>query len=106
MDGRAPSLEEQAKLPIVNPIEMGQPNPAAAMKAIAQDTEYQQMFQKAYGRDPNYEDVGRAIAAFERTLVFLDAPLLISARSKPRNCVTLVSQRHTCTTALCRHCGT
>ena len=26
LDGRAPTLEEQAKLPIVNPIEMGQPD--------------------------------------------------------------------------------
>src|SRR6267142_4923368 len=38
-DGRAPTLEEQAKLPILNPIEMG-----------------------------------HAIASFERTLIFLDAP--------------------------------
>lgn len=75
LDGRAPSLEEQAKLPIVNPIEMGQPDGNAAVAAITGDAEYGAMFQKAYGRAPNYEDVGRAIAAFERTLVFLDAPL-------------------------------
>ena len=74
LDGRAPSLEEQAKLPIVNPIEMGHPDGAAAMKAIAGDPEYTAMFQKAYGRAPNYDDLGRAIAAFERTLVFLDSP--------------------------------
>jgi cytochrome c peroxidase len=74
LDGRAPSLEEQAKLPIVNPIEMGQPSPDAAVKAIADDAEYKDMFQKAYGREPNYDDIGRAIAAFERTLVFLDSP--------------------------------
>lgn len=75
LDGRAPNLEEQAKLPIVNPIEMGQPDGDAAAKAIADDAEYQQMFQAAYGRSPNYEDIGRAIASFERTLVFLDAPI-------------------------------
>ncbi|MCS6925567.1 MAG: cytochrome-c peroxidase [Candidatus Binatia bacterium] len=74
LDGRAPSLEEQAKLPILNPIEMGHPNPEAAVKAIADDPEYQDLFQKAYGRAPNYDDLARAIAAFERTLVFLDAP--------------------------------
>jgi cytochrome c peroxidase len=73
-DGRAPTLEAQAKLPIVNPIEMGQPNGDAAVKAIAGDAEYAAMFQKAYGRDPNYDDVGRAIASFERTLVFMDSP--------------------------------
>jgi cytochrome c peroxidase len=74
LDGRAPSLEEQAKLPIVNPIEMGQPTGDAAVQSIAADPEYQQLFQKAYGRPPNYDDVGRGIAAFERTLVFLGSP--------------------------------
>jgi cytochrome c peroxidase len=74
LDGRAASLEEQAKLPPVNPIEMGQPDGAAVVKAVAADPEYVQMFQKAYGRAPSYDDVGRAIAAFERTLAFLDSP--------------------------------
>ena len=35
LDGRAPSLEEQAKLPILNPIEMGQPSREATMASIA-----------------------------------------------------------------------
>jgi cytochrome c peroxidase len=74
LDGRAPSLEEQAKLPIINPIEMGMPNPHAAVDAIKDDPEYQRMFKAAYGAKPNYEDLARAIAAFERTLVFLDSP--------------------------------
>ena len=74
LDGRAPSLEAQAKLPIVNPIEMGQPSGDAVVQAIAGDPTYPPLFQKAYGRPPNYEDIGRAIAAFERTLVFLGSP--------------------------------
>jgi cytochrome c peroxidase len=73
-DGRAPTLEEQAKLPILNPIEMGHPDPASAMRAVGSDAAYKNMFQKAYGRAPNYDDLGRAIASFERTLIFLDAP--------------------------------
>ena len=73
-DGRAPTAEEQAKLPILNPIEMGHPDGAAAVKSIEADPSYAALFQKAYGRAPNYEDVGRAIATFERTLIFLDAP--------------------------------
>ena len=67
-DGRAANLEEQAKLPIINPIEMGQPDGATAAKAIASDPQYQSAFKKAYGRDVNYDDIGRALAAFERTL--------------------------------------
>jgi cytochrome c peroxidase len=73
-DGRAPSLEEQAKLPILNPIEMGHPDAASAMAAVNSDPAYVGLFQKAYGRTPNYDDLGRAIASFERTLIFLDAP--------------------------------
>ena len=73
-DGRAGSLEAQALLPIVNPIEMGQPDGAAAVRAIAGDPAFQRMFRAAYGREPNYEDMGRALASFERTLIFLDAP--------------------------------
>ncbi len=74
LDGRAATLEEQAKLPIVNAIEMGQPNGEAAVANIASDAEYRRMFQEAYGREPNFDDLARAIASFERTLVFLDSP--------------------------------
>ncbi len=73
-DGRAASLEEQAKLPILNPIEMAQPDDKAVLAAIAKDPTYAPAFQAAFGRAPTYDDVGRAIAAFERTLVFLSAP--------------------------------
>ena len=84
LDGRAPNLEEQAKLPIVNPIEMGMPDGEAAVKAIAGDADYQKMFQSAYGRAPNYDDMGRALASFERTLVFLDAPIDEFLAGNPR----------------------
>lgn len=74
LDGRSPSLDHQARMPIINAIEMGFPDGESAVKAIADDADYKAMFQKAYGRDVNYEDIGRAIGAFERTMVFLDSP--------------------------------
>jgi cytochrome c peroxidase len=73
-DGRAALLEDQARLPITNPIEMAQPDEAAAVAAISKDEKYQQAFQAAYGRAVNMDDIARALASFERTLVFLDAP--------------------------------
>jgi len=73
-DGRAATLEEQALLPITNPVEMGQPSDVAALAKIKDEAEYKAMFQAAYKRAPNFQDVGRALAAFERTFVFLDAP--------------------------------
>ena len=73
-DGRSPTLDHQARQPILNPVEMGMPDGATALKAIQDVPEYQEAFKKAYGRAMNYEDLGRAIAAFERTLVFVDSP--------------------------------
>lgn len=73
-DGRSPTLEHQARQPILNPVEMGMPDEATALKAIRGDAEYQEAFRRAYGREVNYEDIGRAIAAFERTLVLVDSP--------------------------------
>jgi cytochrome c peroxidase len=73
-DGRSAMLEDQARLPITNPIEMAMPDEPTALKAIAGDAKYKELFQKAYGREPNFDDLARALASFERTLVFLDAP--------------------------------
>jgi cytochrome c peroxidase len=66
-DGRAAKLEDQAKLPILNPIEMGQKSPEAVMAAVAKIPEYTAEFQKIFGRPANYDDLARAIAAYERT---------------------------------------
>jgi cytochrome c peroxidase len=75
-DGRAKDIEEQATQPIVNPIEMGFEHGDAAAKAIAAIPEYEPLFQAAYGRPVGYEDIGRALAAFQRTLVFIDSPFM------------------------------
>lgn len=74
-DGRAPSLEEQAKLPILNPIEMGQKDPQAVVAKLAAIPEYASEFNQVFGRPLNYDDLGRAIAAYERTLTSGEAPI-------------------------------
>src|ERR671918_3025683 len=68
-DGRAKTLEDQAALPIINPIEMGQPNLNAAVTRIAAIDEYQQAFKRVFGRPINGQDLVRAIASYERSLV-------------------------------------
>src|SRR5947209_2155216 len=73
-DGRAKTLEAQAALPIVNPVEMGQPSLDAAVARIAGIEEYKQAFRKAFGRAVNGPDLLRAMAAYERTLVSFDSP--------------------------------
>ncbi len=73
-DGRAPSLEEQAKLPILNPIEMGQKSPDDVVAKVRRIPEYAQAFQKVFGRDVTYDDLAAAIAAFERTQMAANSP--------------------------------
>jgi cytochrome c peroxidase len=73
-DGRVNTLEEQAALPIINPVEMGQPKLEAAVAGIAGIEEYKQAFLKAFGRSVNGPDLLRALSAYERTLVSFDSP--------------------------------
>jgi len=73
-DGRVKTLEEQAALPIVNPVEMGQPSLDAAVAGIAAIGEYKQAFRRVFGRPPNGPDLLRAIASYERTQLSFDSP--------------------------------
>lgn len=73
-DGRAASLEVQAGMPILNPIEMGFATEQALVDRLAAIPSYAHDFRAVYGRAPHFADLTDAIAAFERTLIFLDAP--------------------------------
>jgi cytochrome c peroxidase len=73
-DGRVNTLEQQAANPIVNAFEMGHPNLDAAVAQIASVEEYQQAFQRVFGRPPNGPDLLRAIASYERTQLSFDSP--------------------------------
>src|SRR3989475_10007676 len=55
-DGRVQSLEQQAALPIVNSVEMGQPSMDAAVTRIAAIAEYQGAFRDVFGRAPSGPD--------------------------------------------------
>src|SRR5438874_3557227 len=73
-DGRVNTLEEQAARPIVNSVEMAQPNLDAAVAQIATVAEYQHAFQQVFHRPPNGPDLLRAIASYERTQLAFDCP--------------------------------
>ena len=71
-DGRAEDLVEQAKGPILNPIEMGMPDEQTVENKIRKITEYQNDFTKAFPAEKQaitYQNIAEAIAAFERTLI-------------------------------------
>jgi cytochrome c peroxidase len=74
-DGRAADLVAQAKGPILNPIEMAMPSEAEVIKKLKATTDYPPLFDKAFtgsGDKLTYDNLARAIAAFERTLVTHD----------------------------------
>jgi cytochrome c peroxidase len=74
-DGRAASLEEQAKGPMTNPVEMGMPNHDAVVERLAKVPAYVESFKNVFGPGPiTIENTVKAIAAYERTLVTPDSP--------------------------------
>ena len=74
-DGRAPTLEEQAKLPLINPIEMGMPDHKAVVKRVSEIAEYQKEFASVFGKDGiTIDTIAKAIAAFERTQLSGNSP--------------------------------
>ena len=72
-DGRASSLEAQAIGPMANPIEMGSSHDAV-VKLIGANEGYRLQFEKVFGAKPNIDLAGKAIAAFERTIVTGPSP--------------------------------
>ncbi|MFZ5877529.1 MAG: cytochrome-c peroxidase [Nitrospirota bacterium] len=71
-DGRAASLEDQAKGPILNPLEMAMPDVEMVLSRIRTIPEYVDLFKQAFPgeKDPiTYDNIAKAIAAFERTLL-------------------------------------
>jgi cytochrome c peroxidase len=73
-DGRAPTLEVQASLPIINPVEMGQPTLDSAVGHVAVISEYRDAFRRVFGRELNAPDLMRAIASYERSQLSFDSP--------------------------------
>lgn len=74
-DGRAATLEEQAKEPFLNPIEMANQSKLQVLDKV-RAAKYAPLFQAVYGRtifndtDAAYDRIADAIAAFERTRSF------------------------------------
>ena len=71
-DGRAADLEEQAKGPILNPVEMAMPDEKYVLGVLKSMPEYVELFKAAFPgeSDPvTYDNVAKAIGAFERKLV-------------------------------------
>jgi len=71
-DGRAPDVEAQARVPILNPVEMAMPDEARVVATLERVPGYVEAFRAAFPgeADPvTVANVGRAIGAFERGLL-------------------------------------
>jgi cytochrome c peroxidase len=74
-DGRAATLEEQAKGPVLNPIEMAMPSEGEVLSRLKASKTYPPLFKQAFPKaaEPiTYDNYASAVAAFERTLITRD----------------------------------
>ncbi len=82
-DGRASSLEAQAVGPIANPIEMGNTH-EKAVATLKKIPGYVAEFDAVFGKGSlNIDNVGKAIAAFERCLVSGPSPFDYGEKFRP-----------------------
>lgn len=72
-DGRAATLEAQALGPIANPLEMNLPVDGA-VRRLRQNKTYVTLFKQVFGALPTTRNLGKALAAYERTLETSDTP--------------------------------
>jgi cytochrome c peroxidase len=73
-DGRSNSLEDQAKGPMANPLEMGNTH-EALVTTVRGVAGYRERFQKVFGTPAiDIDQVAKAIATFERTVLSGNAP--------------------------------
>jgi cytochrome c peroxidase len=69
-DGRAPSLEAQAKGPLTNPAEMAMPSEDAVVARVKAIPGYVRQFDTVFGKEGvTIDTIAKAIATYERTLV-------------------------------------
>lgn len=74
-DGRAPTLEEQAKGPVTNPIEMGMADHGSVVDRIEAIPAYREEFEAVFGKGSlTIDNFAKAIAAYERTLLTPNSP--------------------------------
>jgi cytochrome c peroxidase len=73
-DGRATTLDAQALMPLINPDEMGNATLEQVVARIQKIPEYATGFKEVFARPPAIDDLAKAIAAYERTLVSGNSP--------------------------------
>lgn len=73
-DGRAATLEEQSVGPFFNPIEHGFANHKELITTLSKVKGYKKLFKDVFGEDITVENIGKAIATFQRTILSGNSP--------------------------------
>jgi cytochrome c peroxidase len=73
-DGRATSLDEQCKTPLLSPTEMNMIDEHHLIDRLNRIPGYLSDFQSVFAGGPSLDNVASAIAAFEQTLITADSP--------------------------------
>jgi cytochrome c peroxidase len=76
-DGRAKTVEDQAKGPVLNPVEMAMPSAAEVERRLRAIPGYVRAFQAAFPKQKQpvtFDNMARAIGAFERGLITPASP--------------------------------
>jgi len=71
-DGRAATVEDQAQMPITNPVEMAMADPAYVLRTLKSVPGYVEAFKAVFPGEPdpiNMNNIGIAIGSFERGLM-------------------------------------
>jgi len=72
-DGREFSLENQVWAPLLADNEMGNLSIGTVIRRIQNLNDYDNLFERAFGREPDMQTIGMALASYERTLVSGDS---------------------------------
>jgi cytochrome c peroxidase len=73
-DGREPALETQALAPLIARDEMANPSLGAVVARLRALPDYAGLFEAAFGAGPSPDRIGRALAAWQRTLLAAESP--------------------------------
>ncbi len=73
-DARETTLENQIYGPLLSKLEMGNPSIGWIIQTINGSEDYWGKFEKAFGEPANVQNIGQAIATYERSLISANSP--------------------------------
>ena len=92
-DGRKASLEAQSVMPIIDHLEMGMPSHDAVAEKLGKIGGYRTLFKGVFGTDVTIDGVGKAVAAFQRTLLSGNSAVDQFDRGVDDNALSLSAQQ-------------